>query len=58
MLGQVSATGDIFLLFDDSETHRMIAFATSENLSDLSTADTFYCDGTFSYLSQYVSSDI
>ena len=43
-----TVTEDKFLLFDDSEqTHRMIALATSDNFTDLSTADIFYCDGTF-----------
>ena len=43
-----TVTEDRFLLFDDSEqTHRMIALATSDNFTDLSTADIFYCDGTF-----------
>lgn len=41
-------TGQRFLLFDDGEhRNRIIAFATTENLGHLSTADTFYCDGTF-----------
>jgi hypothetical protein len=43
-----TVTEDRFLLFDGSEqTHTMIALATSDNVTDLSTADTFYCDGTF-----------
>ncbi|XP_060081931.1 uncharacterized protein LOC132561218 [Ylistrum balloti] len=43
-----TSTGDRFLLFDDGDQqNRIIAFATTENLRYLSTADTFYCDGTF-----------
>jgi len=43
-----TATGDRFLLFHESEqTYRLIGLATSDHLTDLSTADTFYCDGTF-----------
>ena len=43
-----TVTEDRFLLFDDSEqTHRMIALATSDNFTNISTADIFYCDGTF-----------
>ena len=43
-----TVTEDRLLLFDDSEqTHKMIALATSDNVTDLSTADTFYCDDTF-----------
>ena len=43
-----TATGDRFLLFDDNtETDRLIAFATTESLAHLSAANTFYCDGTF-----------
>ncbi|XP_060086051.1 uncharacterized protein LOC132565428 [Ylistrum balloti] len=43
-----TSTRDRFLLFDDGDQqNRIIAFATTENLRYLSTADTFYCDGTF-----------
>ena len=43
-----TVTGDRLLLFDDSEqTNRMTVFTTSENLTALSAAKIFYCDGTF-----------
>ena len=42
------ATGDNFLLFDDNQPTRcIIAFATTENLRDLTNADIVFCDGTF-----------
>ena len=43
-----TATGDRFLLFDDTrQTNRIIAFASTDNLRDLSTSDQIFCDGTF-----------
>jgi hypothetical protein len=43
-----TATGDSFLLVDDNEPRRrIIAFVTTENLSDLANADIFFCGGIF-----------
>lgn len=42
-----TTTGQQFLLFDDTQGPRIIAFATTENLTHLSTSDRIYCDGTF-----------
>jgi len=43
-----TSTGERFLLFDDTQQQqRIIAFATTENLTDLSASDRIYCDGTF-----------
>jgi hypothetical protein len=40
-----TATGDSFLLDDNQPTRRIIAFATTENLRDLTNADIVFCDG-------------
>ena len=43
-----TSTGECFLLFDDTQQQqRIIAFAATENLTDLSASDRIYCDGTF-----------
>ncbi|XP_060064009.1 uncharacterized protein LOC132544427 [Ylistrum balloti] len=42
-----TSVGEQFLLFDEGEEQRMIAFATTENLRMLSNADAVFCDGTF-----------
>ena len=54
-----TATGDIFLLFDDGDqNNRMLAFATTENLHHLAASNTFYCDGTFYTCPQPLPPDI
>ncbi|XP_033741293.1 uncharacterized protein LOC117328064 [Pecten maximus] len=42
-----TTAGEEFLLLDDGDQSRIIAFATSDNLTDLCNADTLFCDGTF-----------
>jgi hypothetical protein len=43
-----TSTGERFLLFDDTQQQqRIIAYAATENLTDLSASDRIYCDGTF-----------
>ncbi|XP_060084690.1 uncharacterized protein LOC132563951 [Ylistrum balloti] len=40
-------TGEHFLLIDDGDEARILAFATSGNMTDLAASDKIYCDGTF-----------
>lgn len=42
-----TTTGERFLLIDDTQGPRIIAFASTENLTNLAAADRIYCDGTF-----------
>ncbi|XP_069136696.1 uncharacterized protein [Argopecten irradians] len=42
-----TVTGERFLLFDDGDDARILAFATFGNLTNLAAADTVFCDGTF-----------
>ncbi|XP_060065972.1 uncharacterized protein LOC132546279 [Ylistrum balloti] len=42
-----TATGDSFLFIDDGDISRILAFATTDNLTNLATADRIFCDGTF-----------
>ena len=42
-----TSTGERFLLADEGDMNKILIFATVDNLIDLSTADTWYMDGTF-----------
>ncbi len=42
-----TTTGERFLLFDDTQGPRIIAFASTDNLTNLAASDRIYCDGTF-----------
>ena len=53
-----TCSGEDFLLVDNGDDHKIMIFATEENLRSMSEVDAFYIDGTFSTCSSVFLSSI